>query len=221
MEVAAVADGLHIHIPLQGHAEDGGVEAGGNRRMALPRWVTERAASHISTHWSYPGRRWPMADDAHGVEAGDQPRQRRGSRGQGGIAHVPPEAFSILGKELRVGGVHQQVLGHGPLYSEDRQALQVDAQQDCPPKGPPSMTCLACSMHQRVCSGVSVSTEHSQPVTPWEAKNRPIAQAGVGGVHVHPAAPWCARSRKPGSTRNPAASTSGRPFSLWCPRLRR
>ena len=110
-----------------------------------------------------------------------------------------------------------------PLYSEDRQGpSRWTPSRAAPPQGPPSMTCLACSMHQRVCSGVSVSTEHSQPVTPWEAKNRPIVRrpSASAAFTSTPAAPWVCRSRKPGSTRNPAASTSGRPFSLWCPRLR-
>ena len=36
------------------------------------------------------------------------------------------------------------------------------------------MAALAWPMHHRVCSGVSVRMEHSQPVVPWRAKNREI-----------------------------------------------
>ena len=71
-------------------------------------------------------------------------------------------------------------------------------------------------MHQRVCSGVSVSTEHSQPVTPWLAKNRPMVRrpSASAAFTSTPAAPWVWRSRKPGRTLHPAASTSVRFFSL-------
>lgn len=41
-------------------------------------------------------------------------------------------------------------------------------------------------MHHEVCSGVSVSTEQFQLVTPWLAKKRPILRRAlhVGRVHV-------------------------------------
>ena len=74
VEVAAVADGLHVHIPLQGHAEDGG-SCWWNSRMALPRWVTERTPASHTFHTLVVSRAAVAhgADDAHGVEAGISP----------------------------------------------------------------------------------------------------------------------------------------------------
>lgn len=66
------------------------------------------------------------------------------------------------------------------------------------PSAGASMAALAWPMHHRVCSGVSVRMEHSQPVVPWRAKNREIFPKVLGGgsVHVHPVSPVSVQVQK-------------------------
>ncbi len=63
-------------------------------------------------------------------------------------------------------------------------------------------------MHHRVCSSVSVSTEHSQAVVPLPAKKRLSfsRSSAVAPFTSTPTPPWVCTSIKPGTTRLPAAS---------------
>ena len=190
MEVAAVADGLHIHIPLQGHAEDGGVvlveQAHGVAQMG------DRTHTGVHTGRALVVARAAVAhgaDDAHGVEAGDQPGHAGDLGGQGGIAHVAAGGLLILGKELRVGGVHQQVLRHGALVlGGEARPLQMDAQQSRPVVGA-ALDDLSGLLHAPEGLLRRVGEHRAQPAGDALGGEEPADRAqalGVGGVHVHP-----------------------------------
>ena len=68
-------------------------------------------------------------------------------------------------------------------------------------------------MHHWVCSTVSVSTEHSQEVVPFPAKNREIfsRSSAEAPFTSTPTAPWVCTSMKPGTTRLPDRSTTSAP----------
>ena len=132
------------------------------------------------------------AHDAHGVEAGDQLGHAGDLGGQGGVAHVAAGGLLILGKELRVGGVHQQVLRHGALVLGGQAGpLQVDAQQGRPVVGA-ALDDLPGLLHAPEGLLRRVGEHRAQPAGDPLAGEEPAdgAQAlGVGGVHVHPGGP--------------------------------
>ena len=123
------------------------------------------------------------------LRRGIQPRHAGDLGGQGGIAHVAAGGLLILGKELRVGGVHQQVLGHGPLVLGGQAgALQVDAQQGRPAAGA-ALDDLSGLLHAPEGLLRRVGEHRAQPAGDALGGEEPADRAqalGVGGVHVHP-----------------------------------
>ena len=65
-------------------------------------------------------------------------------------------------------------------------------------------------------SQLSVSTEQSQPVTPWLAKKAlTLARPSLSAPFMStPTAPWVWMSKKPGITSSPAASTAWAPAAV-------
>ena len=117
--------------------------------------------------------------------------------------------------------------GMAPLYWLARKGPSRCTPSNCAQSPCSFMAALAWSMHQRVCSGVSVSTLHSQPVVPWLAKKRPMVPfswAAVAAFTSTPAPPWVWMSRKPGVSRRPPRSSRGQPsgastrFASWATR---
>ena len=186
--------------------------------MALKVWValTAPLAMH-SMAVSYSAPEWPMATFTRAAMS----RTMAGTPSTSGLTVMyltaPSPAASYLAKSSAE-PFCSRCSGIAPLYWLARKGPSRCTPRSCAQPPASFMAALAWSRHQRVCSGVSVSTLHSQPVVPWLAKKWPMVPLSCSAVAAFtstPAAPWVWMSMKPGTRRLPPKSSRGQPAGAF------